>query len=84
VQTYIHTHVSLLRGACMASDVKLTTKERAMLDRIRERLGKDGLRLSSERLMVALLKAAANLNEDDLTRLMREGLREDTTQNDTK
>jgi hypothetical protein len=48
----------------------LTAAERELLDRVRARLGRHGLDVSDERLIAALLKAAAQLGQEDLVRLL--------------
>ena len=56
--------------------MKLTEEERKALDRILDRLRAEGLRLSDEKLVMALVKAAAQLPEEDLLRLLKESLSE--------
>jgi hypothetical protein len=54
--------------------VKLTDEEHQAIDRMRARLLGQGIRISEERIVVALLKAAAKLPEGDFAALIQEGL----------
>jgi hypothetical protein len=64
--------------------VKLTSRERETLDRIRERLADQGFRISDEKFIVALLKAASQLPEEELVRLISEGLQSTQPKRDPK
>ncbi len=59
----------------MEPTYRLSPAEADALARIRERLGLEGLRLSDDRFLVALLRAAADLPAPDLLKLVEEGLR---------
>jgi hypothetical protein len=54
--------------------LKLTESERLALDRIRERLRDEGLKLTDEGLLIAVLQAAIQLPRADLLQLIRNGL----------
>lgn len=71
-------------GADVDSRHKLTAKQRQALDNLKERLAEQGLRVSDDRIIVALLKAAASLPEGDLIKLIREGLSVSQPQDDPK
>ncbi len=58
----------------MGSQVRLTAEEQEVLERIRERLLEEGFRITNERLILALLKAVAQLPEDQLLQRIKEGL----------
>jgi hypothetical protein len=66
------------------SKLKLSAKERKALDNIKERLTEQGLRVSDDRLILALLKAAASLPEGELFKLIQEGLTVSQPQDDPK
>ena len=66
----------------MNPNVKLSKQEQASLDRIRERLQEEGLRVSDERLILALLKAAVQLPGDALLALLKDGLSKVTPEHD--
>lgn len=58
----------------MSEGFKLTAEERRALDRIRERLTERGMTVSDQGFILALLRAAAQMPEDELLRTVREGL----------
>lgn len=60
----------------MDSKVKLTEQERELLSRIRDRLREQGVRVSDEKFILALLKAASQLPEEKLVELIRDSLSE--------
>lgn len=68
----------------MNPSVKLTAREREALDRIRARLEEQGLRVSNERFITALLRAASQLPEEELLRLISEGLQSTRADQDPK
>jgi hypothetical protein len=62
--------------------VTLTANERDVLARIKARLAERGLKVSEEKFITALLKAASQLAEEDLIRLISEGLQGDQKDED--
>lgn len=59
----------------MHDSTKLSRQEREALDELRKRLEKEGgLRISNEKFLMALLQAAAQLPEEDLLRLLKQGI----------
>ena len=58
----------------MGSQVRLTAEEQEVLERIRKRLLQEGFRITNERLLLALIKAIAQLPEDQLVSRIKEGL----------
>jgi len=59
------------------ASLRLTRKERVALDRILHRLKEGGLQMSDEGFVLALLRAATQLPESALVKLIREGLAQD-------
>ena len=57
------------------SRIRLNRQEREALDRLRERLGAEGLEVSDEGLALALLRAAAKLPPDELLKFVSDGLK---------
>jgi hypothetical protein len=80
----MNTYASTKRRRLVNRSVKLTARERETLERIRARLAEQGLRVSDEKFITALLKAASNLPGDDLMRLIAEGLQSAPADRDQK
>ena len=66
----------------MTTPLKLSDEERQAIDRMRIRLLEQGLRVSDEKFVLAILKAATKLPEGELMALIREGLSGITPTND--
>lgn len=58
----------------MKPEIRLTDQERQGLDRIKEKLAAQGIRLDDAKFILALLRAAAQLPEEDLVKLIKETL----------
>lgn len=59
----------------MADSVKLSPKERRALNRMLRRLKAQGVELSDDRFVLAVLTAATHLRDEDLLHLIRTGQR---------
>lgn len=64
-------------GVFVSSKVNLTPQERTTLERVVSRLHEQGVDASDQTVLLALMKAAIRLPEDQLLQLLEEGLKED-------
>jgi hypothetical protein len=64
----------MVRKILLRSNLKLSVHERERLDQIRARLSEQGVNVSDEKFITALLRAASQLPEEELLRLISEGL----------
>lgn len=63
--------------------MKLSTQERETLDRVLESLRKQGIKVSDEKVLAALLKAAVQLPEERLLQLLKASLEDEAAKRKT-
>lgn len=56
----------------MNPQIRLTPEELEALARIRERFTQEGLRMTDEKFVLIMLRAAAQLPEEELVRLLKQ------------